>query len=554
MLNGISTQRGRINADAVLEPIHGLQLPKDLTMFRKFTAVIAMSCLPQLHACGGSSAPMQFERAGGAGGDGAGAVGGRPSSDSGGSLDRGGTGGATSTFVPIDPIDYDGLNGIARNPIVSHVFTADPSAHVFEGRVYVYASHDLDNQTSYAMNDYHVFSSNDLVNWQDHGVVLDAKELGWTNTLYAPDCAFSPITGKYYLYFPNSGSGIGVAVSNSPAGPFEDALGKPLVSRNTPGVSDVEWVFDPACFVDDDGQAYLYFGGGMPNTGDNARVIRLGADMISLADESASTIVAPDFFEASFMHKRNGKYYFSYSTTFTNQAAAIAYLVSDNPTAAFVYKGVILPNPEGNRSNNNHASIVEYEGEWYAFYHSRVLANRDGYSEYQRSITLDRLTYDANGNIVALSGAKGVVRQLRNLDAFARLEAEAIADQRGIEVAFAEESGRRTGVAVTAIQDKDWTGYSQVDFGAGAEGFVAHASSNHQNGGIIHVYVDGCDRFTNLPGTPIGTCSVPNTGSSGTWVDVECNVTRTSGVHDLYLRFEGSDGEPLLDLDYFTFK
>ena len=117
-----------------------------------------------------------------------------------------------------------GLSGLARNPIISHVFTADPSARAFEGRICVYASHDLDDQAGYDMLDYHVFSSNDLVNWQDHGVALDVDDISWARRLYAPDCAYSEVTGKYYLYFPNAGSNIGVAVSDSPSGPFVDAF------------------------------------------------------------------------------------------------------------------------------------------------------------------------------------------------------------------------------------------------------------------------------------------------------------------------------------------
>ncbi|AUX27867.1 uncharacterized protein SOCEGT47_084670 [Sorangium cellulosum] len=445
-------------------------------------------------------------------------------------------------------------NGYARNPIVSHIFTADPSAHVFDGRVYVYASHDTDDQMGYDMRDYHVFSSDDLVNWQDHGVALDAADVSWADRLYAPDCAYSKATGKYYLYFPNSGSAIGVAVSDSPAGPFVDALGKPLVDKSTPGVGDVDWIFDPSVFVDDDGQAYLYFGGGPPDTGDNTRVIRLNEDMISLKDASATTIVAPDFFEASFMHKRDGKYYFSYSTTFADHAAEIDYLVSDNPMTGFRHAGTILPNPAGNNGNNNHHSVVEYAGSWYIFYHTRVLSNRDGFSDYQRSITLDYLTYDPQGNIVKVPAAGGRVAQLKSVNAFSRMEAETMADQRGIEVEFAQDAGARAGVNVTDIHDQDWIGISQVDFGAGATSFHARVASGSPTGGAIAVYVDGCDAFTDTPGVLVGTCPVSATGGWQAWTDIECSITPTAGVHDLCLRFTGDQPERLFNLDHFHFE
>jgi arabinoxylan arabinofuranohydrolase len=441
-------------------------------------------------------------------------------------------------------------NGFARNPIVSHIFTADPSAHVFEGRVYVYTSHDLDNQAGYDMNDYHAFSSADLVNWQDHGVVLAAADIGWTDRLYAPTAAYSAATGKYYLYFPNAGSAIGVAVSDSPAGPFVDVLGRPLIDPNVPGAGDVDWLFDPMAFVDDDGQAYLYFGGGPEGTGDNARVIRLNPDMISLADAAATTIPAPDLFEASYVHKHDGRYYFSYSTSFANHAAFIDYLVSDNPMTGWQYTGTVLQQPDQNNGNNNHHSIIEYEGNSYIFYHNRVLANREGKSSFQRSITLDNLTYDAQGNINLVPSQKGVVRQLRSVDAFARIEAEAIADQRGIETDFAVDGGSRVGVSVTELQNGDWIGYSQVDFAEGASTFRARVAP--RSGGVLQVRVDGCNEFTSSPGVEVGSC--PIGAGAQAWTDVECAVTIGAGVHDLCLSFSGDPGAQVFDLDYFSFE
>ena len=328
-------------------------------------------------------------------------------------------------------------------------------------------------------------------------------------------------------------------------------MGKPLINKATPGAQDVRWIFDPTCFVDDDGKAYLYFGGGDDN-GDNLRVIRLGEDMISLADESATTIIAPDFFEAAFMHKRSGIYYLSYSTS--PSPITIDYLVSDNPMTGFEYAGTILPNPDGNHGNNNHHSIVEYEGAWYIFYHNRVLSIRDGYTDYQRSITLDYLSYDGDGNITEVSAIMGDVAQLKPLDAFARLEAETLADQRGIEVDFVVENGERAGVTVTDIHDEDWIGYSQADFGDGANVFTAQVASHAPEGGIIHIFLDGCDIFSNLEGEQIGSCAVVPTGGWQVWTTVNCGIALTKGVHDLYLRFSGTDDVPLLNIDHFHFQ
>jgi hypothetical protein len=164
---------------------------------------------------------------------------------------------------------------------------------------------------------------------------------------------------------------------------------------------NVEWLFDPGVFVDDDGQAYLYFGGGGPG---NARVIKLNSDMISVSG-SAVTIDAPRFFEAAYMHKRNGIYYFSYSTDFSEGAATIDYMTSSNPMTGFQHRGTVLPNPWSNLGNNNHHSILEYGGQWYIFYHNRAVSN----SVYQRSVCLDELYYNSDGTIQVVNATQAGV-------------------------------------------------------------------------------------------------------------------------------------------------
>lgn len=280
------------------------------------------------------------------------------------------------------------LFGYADNPIVTHVYTADPSGFVANNRLYVVTSHDLDNQDGYDMYDYYLFSSADLVNWTDHGIIFDVRrDTSWANLAYAPDMAY--LNGHYYLIFPNGASSIGVAVSDSPEGPFTDHIGRPLIDKNTPN-SNVQWCFDPGIFIDDDGQVYCYFGGGGPG---NARVIKVNSDMKSV-NGSAVTIDAPNFFEASYMHKRNGIYYFSYSTT-TSAGLTIDYMTSSDPMTGFQHRGTILGNPWNNLGNNNHHSIVEYQGQWYIFYHNRAVSN----SVYQRSVCLDYLYYNSDGTI-----------------------------------------------------------------------------------------------------------------------------------------------------------
>jgi arabinoxylan arabinofuranohydrolase len=233
-------------------------------------------------------------------------------------------------------------------------------------------------------------------------------------------------------------------------------------------------------------------------------------------------------------------------------------MVSDDPLAGWSYTGTILQQPEQNNGNNNHHSMVEYQGAWYIFYHNRVLANREGRSSFQRSITLDHLAYDAQGNINLVPSQRGLVRQLRSVDAFARIEAEAMADQRGIETQFAVDGSTRVGVSVTELQNGDWIGYSQLDFGAGASLFRARVAGGA--GGTLQVRVDGCNDFTRAPGIEVGSCTVlPNgagTGASGApaWADVECAVSVSAGVHDVCLSFAGAADAALFDLDYFSFE
>lgn len=200
-------------------------------------------------------------------------------------------------YLLIIQIILIGLSNVfADYPIVGYRYIADPGAIVHNGRVYVYCSNDDDNEpsgTNYDMHSIVCVSSSDLKNWTDHGVVFDVpRDASWSTKSWAPSPAYKD--GKFYLYFGNGGSAIGVGVSDSPTGPFVDPVGRNIADGSTPGVqpSTNMWLFDPMTFIDDDGQAYMYFGG---NGDDNLRVIKLNDDMVSL-DGSASRFNVPDFF------------------------------------------------------------------------------------------------------------------------------------------------------------------------------------------------------------------------------------------------------------------
>jgi len=419
----------------------------------------------------------------------------------------------------------------AENPIITHKYTADPNAMVWNGRIYVYCSRDDNNGDGYDIIDYTLVSSDDMVNWTDHGEVFKVpRDAKWANRAYAPGSAYR--NGKFYLYFPDGGSSIGVAVGDRPEGPFQDALGKAIINKNMPNCN-VEWLFDPAAFIDDDGHAYLYFGGGGSTPGVNLRVIKLNEDMISTSG-TAVTINAPRSFEASFMHKNNGTYYFSYSTDFNGSSARIDYMTSNNPMTGFTYKGIILDNPTVNgkninMGNNNHASVVKFQDKWYVFYHDRRISNQ----VYKRSVSVDLADYNADGTMKKTTCTDNGPPQIKNLNPFDTVQAETINWQSGIKTDVCSEGG----IMVTSISNGDYIRVKGVDFGGGAEKFEVRAASN-SSGGTIEL------RLGSQTGTLVGTCEITGTGSWTTWKTFQCNVSNCTGKKDyLYLVFKGS-GEP----------
>ena len=297
--------------------------------------------------------------------------------------------------------------GFSQNPFITNMYTADPSARVFNDTLYVYPSHDKENAKWFNMSDWHVFSTTDMKTWTDHGVALSLDSIKWaTKYAWAPDCAFH--NGKYYFYYPTDKKYIGVAISDKPYGPFKDPLGKPLISKSTPGVVAHRDLIDPAIFIDDDNIPYLLFGQNTVN------IVKLNDDMISFKDTVRTIKGVRHFFEAAWMHKYKGKYYLSYSGE-----GKILYAMSDSPYGPFQYQGVVLSKVN---SGTNHASIAEYKGQWYLFYHTSDLffknnptANKHGIKKwYRRSICADYLYYNSDGTIKQVIPTKEGVAQIKN--------------------------------------------------------------------------------------------------------------------------------------------
>jgi len=271
----------------------------------------------------------------------------------------------------------------AQKPIFPE-YAADPSARVFHGKLYLYPSHDLAGNKNWDMFDFHVYSTEDLKKWTDHGVIFSLKDITWADKqAWAPDCIER--NGKYYLYFAAEGQ-IGVAVSDRPTGPFKDALGKPLINRKEEGI----YCIDPCIFLDDDGQAYLYFGNG------HLGVVKLKNDMTT-RDGPIQILKMPEYHEGIWVHKRNGIYYASYPSGRGDKTAnLLEYSMAKSPLGPFDHKGVILDN----RSRNVHGSITEFKGKWYLFYHVA------GPSPYERLVCMEPISYNEDGTIKPMQMTK----------------------------------------------------------------------------------------------------------------------------------------------------
>lgn len=427
----------------------------------------------------------------------------------------------------------------ADYPVMSHRYLADPGSLVYNGQVYLYNSNDDDNAVAggYTMHSAVCVSSSDMKNWTDHGVVFQVPaDASWAQNSWAPQ----PIQrdGTIYLYFGNSGSGVGVASSTDPAGVFKDAKGSYLVDGSTPGASGSNsWLFDPGALIDDDGQAYLSFGG---NGMTNARIIKLGTDLKSVSG-SAAALAPNGFFEASFLFKRNSIYYFAYSTDSAN-GLRIDYMTSSSPMSGYTYRGTVAGQPPVN-NNNNHASEFLFNGQWYHAYHNRYVSTQAGISTtYKRNLGIEVLNFNTDGTIKQVTYTTDGVPQVGTLDPYVRVEAETMNAQSGIETETCSEGG----MDVTQISNGDWTRVRGVNFGtAGAKTFSARVAST-SSGGSIELHLGS------LTGTLVGTCSVPSTGGAQTWMTTTCNVSGATGVADLYFKFTGS-GTSLFNFDYWQF-
>ncbi len=441
--------------------------------------------------------------------------------------------GATMVFaIAPGPICY------ADNPIIQTKFTADPAPMVYNDTVYLYTSHDEDDAPpgmgGFKMRDWKCYTTTDMVNWTDRGTIASLATFPWAvqdNGAWAPQVIER--NGMFDLYVPITVKGwpnnvIAVAVADNPFGPFKDPLGHPLI--NVAG-----GYIDPTVFVDDDGQAYLYWGN------PNIWYVKLNKDMISCSGDIVQVDSKPkNYQEGPWFYKRKGLYYLAYASTCCPEG--IGYCMSTNATGPWTYKGMIMK-PDG-RSSGNHPGIIDYKGSSYVFGFNYAL-NFALTAEHheRRSICVEKMTYNADGTIQMLPWwTKEGAPQIGTLNPYVQTEAETICWSSGVKTEPCSEGG----MDVCNIENGDYIKVKGVDFGSGAKSFEARVASASK-GGRIELRLDSTN------GTLVGTCKVPGTGGWQTWVTKSGKVRGAAGVHDLYLRFTGESGS-LFAFNWWMFK
>ena len=469
-------------------------------------------------------------------------------------------------------------------PLFQTKYTADPSPLVIGDTLFLYTSHDASpedipdpnerNNAGFYMYDWLLWSTTDMVNWTEHGAVASLKEFSWRsreNGAWAIQTVER--NGKYYLYAPLHGHGIGVLVADSPYGPFKDPLGEPLVWQKE------HWDdIDPTVYTDDDGQAYMYWGN------PHVYYTKLNADMIStqgdifvlnpkdgimrpVKQEGAkanlrapwsekATWTVKNYQEGPWLYKRNGKYYLSYATTCCPEA--LGYAMSDSPTGPWEWKNYIMKPTQ--RDRGNHPGICDFKGHSYVFGQNYDLMHLDTYEHHERrTVSATEITYNADGTIqeVPYWMDQEPMKQLHWLNPYRRVEAETMNWGYGLKSAkmgipntgvvkdMPESTGKRN-MYIFDINDGEYIRLRGVDFGKGAKQFSIIAAAAAKAGCTVTLRLD------NVKGDVIGTATIKSTGSVEKYKAFNTKVSGATGVHDLYLCFDKAQGD--VRLDYWQFK
>lgn len=423
------------------------------------------------------------------------------------------------------------LNVNAQRPIIQTKYTADPAPMVYNDTVFLYTTHDEDDAEGFKMQDWLLYTSTDMVNWTDHGVVASLKSFDWVkrdNGAWAEQVVER--NGKFYMYCPIHGNGIGVLVSDSPYGPFKDPLGKPLVWQKE------HWDdIDPTMFIDEDGQAYMYWGN------PNCYYVKLNEDMISYSGDIVKLKETPEHYqEGPWFYKRNGHYYLAFASTCCPEG--IGYAMSDSPTGPWKTKGYIMRPTE--RTRGNHPGVMDYKGKSYVFGLNYDLLKLETNTHYERrSVSVAEMHYNEDGTIQEVPyWADTKLEQIGTFNPFRKVEAETMAWGYGLKTAPNADKS----LSVVDVNNGEYICVRGVNFGKNkARRF--EVSALPLEGGNLKIRLDAPD------GKIVGNVNIPQGNETSKYELYSCEVNAVSGIHDLYLSFEGENNKDLFELDYWKF-
>lgn len=423
------------------------------------------------------------------------------------------------------------LNVNAQRPIIQTKYTADPAPMVYNDTVFLYTTHDEDGAEGFKMQDWLLYTSTDMVNWTDHGVVASLKSFDWVkrdNGAWAEQVVER--NGKFYMYCPIHGNGIGVLVSDSPYGPFKDPLGKPLVWQKE------HWDdIDPTVFIDEDGQAYMYWGN------PNCYYVKLNEDMISYSGDIVKLKETPEHYqEGPWFYKRNGHYYLAFASTCCPEG--IGYAMSDSPTGPWKTKGYIMRPTE--RTRGNHPGIMDYKGKSYVFGLNYDLLKLETNTHYERrSVSVAEMHYNEDGTIQEVPyWADTKLEQIGTFNPFRKVEAETMAWGYGLKTAPNADKS----LSVVDVNNGEYICVRGVNFGKN-KARCFEVSALPLEGGNLKIRLDAPD------GKIVGNVNIPQGNETSKYELYSCEVNAVSGIHDLYLSFEGENNKDLFELDYWKF-
>ncbi len=445
----------------------------------------------------------------------------------------------TLLFLFLLPVYFLTAPILAQNPIIRDQYTADPAARVFNGRLYLYASHDILAKEGkgkpgwFCMEDYHVFSSENLTDWTDHGVIVSQKKVNWVDTasysMWAPDCIFR--NGKYYFYFPANNKdttilgrktfSIGVAIADKPEGPY--------IAQSAP-ISGFAGI-DPNVFIDRDGQAYLYWAMG------KIYAARLNDNMLELASEPQVVTNLPEkgLIEGPFLFERLGIYYMTYPHV-QNNIERLEYAMGDNPLGPFKFAGVIMDESPMN-CWTNHQTIIQFKDQWYLFYHQNALSPK---FDKNRSVCIDSLFFNEDGTIQKVTPTlRGVgitpAAQKIEIDRFS------LKSPTGATVDFLDSLNTFKGWKAVLNEKDAWIQYNAVDFER-IKFKSAQLNVLSQSGGTLQIRLDKTD------GPLLAEVKIPE-GNGWSVVNAELHGI-PAGVHNLVVFL--SDKNPV-EIDWLRF-